>query len=423
MNSTSTPERQQPKGPWRAIAWSVWGLSLIFTALGVVFLALSYSTPIGVRWGPRGYAAAFAVAYSTVGALIVARHPRNVIGWIFCHIGLFNGIQTFVEEYAVYALLTSPGSVPAGDWVAWVQTWFWVLAAMPILLLAFLFPDGRLLSPRWQPALWLSGFSIALLFFGAAFGPGPLQSFNDLMNPYALGGDSGIVPFIYDAAFLLLVVTFLTGAASMLVRFRRSRGEERQQLKWFTYAAVLIAIVVAVFRDEPTVGALIGVVAMLALPVATAIAILRYRLYDIDLLIRKTLVYSALTGLLALTYFGSVVILQSLFTAVTGQQSAVAIVLSTLAIAALFNPVRRRVQDAIDRRFYRKKYDAAKVIAEFAGTCRDETDLDRLTARLVEVVEETMQPESVGLWLKDSNAKPVLSVAEGTQRGKDAKKE
>jgi hypothetical protein len=148
---------------------------------------------------------------------------------------------------------------------------------------------------------------------------------------------------------------------------------------------------------------------MSIIPIALAISILRYRLWDIDILIRKTLVYSVLTGLLALTYFGSVVILQGLFTAVTGQQSAVVVVLSTLAIAALFNPLRNRVQDFIDRRFYRKKYDAAKVIAEFAATCRDETDLDKLTARLVEVVDETMQPESVGLWLKDAGKKKVGS--------------
>ncbi|MEK7324856.1 MAG: hypothetical protein AAB217_06315, partial [Chloroflexota bacterium] len=152
---------------------------------------------------------------------------------------------------------------------------------------------------------------------------------------------------------------------------------------------------------------------MLLLPISLAIAILRYRLFDIDLIIRRTLQYSLLSGLLALTYFGIVVVLESLFRSLTGQNSPVAIVLSTLAIAALFNPVRRRVQDFIDRRFYRKKYDAAKVIAEFAATCRDETDLDKLTARLVEVVDETMQPESVTLWLKDFNAKP--------QRGKDAK--
>ncbi len=400
MNSTSIPEKPPLKGRWSAIAWSVWGLSLVFAGLGIVFLALSFTTPIGARWGPRGYAAVFAVAFASVGALIVPRHPRNGIGWIFCYVGLMNGIQTLLEEYAVYALLAHPGTLPAGDWLAWMQTWFWVPAAMPIFTLPFLFPNGRVLSPRWQLVLWLGGMTTALLLFGAAFAPVPLQSFDDRMNPYALGGDSGIMLVVYDVALALLAVVVLLGAASMFVRFRRSSGVERQQLKWFTYAAALAATIFVVFQDEPTVGAMMSILAMLALPVATGIAILRFRLWDIDLIIRRTLIYGVLTGALAFVYFGLVVLLQQLLRAVSGQSSELAIIVSTLAIAALFNPLRRRVQDVIDRRFYRRKYNAAHVLADFAATARDEVELEKLTARLVEVVQETMQPSHVSLWLK-----------------------
>jgi hypothetical protein len=213
----------------------------------------------------------------------------------------------------------------------------------------------------------------------------------------------------------LLNLLFIWGSAviAQIYRyFKVSSATQRQQTKWlvsgFSLSVVLMLIpstfvwlFVPSFLTETLYSVLIPIQVVLLgiIPITIGFSILRYRLWDIDLLIRKTLVYSALTGALALTYFGSVVVLQGLFTAITGQQSAVVVVLSTLAIAALFFPLRKRVQDFIDRRFYRKKYDAAKVIADFAATCRDETNLDKLTARLVEVVEETMQPESVGLWL------------------------
>ena len=350
-------------------------------------------------WTRTAWALAALASLGTVGALIAARRPHNRIGWFFCYIGLVSGIQTFVEEYAVYALLTRSDTSPAVMWVAWIQSWFWVLT-MPILLLPLVFPDGQLLSPRWRFVLWLGGLNTAFLLFGFAFAPLPMQSFDDRLNPYALGGESGIVLFLLDAAFALLAVTTLAAAAAMFVRFRRSKGEERQQLKWFTYAAALAAIIIAVFQDEPTVGAMMSIMAMLALPVATGIAILRYRLWDIDILIRRTLIYGVLTAMLALVYFGSVVVIQQILRALTGQSSEIAIVISTLAIAALFTPLRRRVQEVIDRRFFRKKYDAQQVLAKFALTARDETDLAELMGELQRVVVETMQPEGVGVWLK-----------------------
>jgi hypothetical protein len=206
--------------------------------------------------------------------------------------------------------------------------------------------------------------------------------------------------------FVLLPALTLACAAALFVRFRRARGVERQQIKWLFFASALFAVVyiptffTGSYTTANNIWDTLFVLGILAIPIAIAIAILRYNLYDIDLIIRKTLQYALLTGLLALVYFGSVVLLQSLVENLTGQQSQFVIVLSTLAIAALFNPLRLRIQDFIDRRFFRKKYDAEKMLANFAAIARDEVDMDKLTAALLGVVEETMQPESISLWFK-----------------------
>ncbi|MBI3243248.1 MAG: hypothetical protein HYZ49_13240 [Chloroflexi bacterium] len=279
------------------------------------------------------------------------------------------------------------------------------LLTAPMIAFGFLFPNGRFV-PRWS-----RGLLVISLFLLPLLASTPVSQWFSTPTPATLVGEFGL------GALLLAAL------GAQVHRYRRvSNFDERQQTKWVLYGFVLFFALIVVLtipysileaipkgRRIPWWGPLNGALwwlSLCVLPVSIALAILRHRLYDIDILIRRTLQYSVLTGLLAFTYFGSIVVLQSIFTAVTGQQSPVVLVLSTLAIAALFFPLRNRVQDFIDRRFFRKKYDAAKVIAEFAATCRDETDLDKLTARLVEVVDETMQPESVTLWLKDSNAKP-----------------
>jgi hypothetical protein len=268
-------------------------------------------------------------------------------------------------------------------------------------IMFFFFPNGRPV-PGWARWLaWLWGGLIVL----------------EVLLHLMTGTGLGDLPQSQAVTWLSTGLVFTAIGSQGYRYFWRSDAIQRQQIKWVMYTLLLIAIVIGgvviPFAFRPPNPSKLGpdlIVAMIHLCIfrlsfalvfaAIGIAILRYRLFDIDVIIRRTLQYSAISSLLALTYFGIVVVLQRIFTAVSGQQSAVAIVLSTLVIAALFNPVRRRVQDAIDRRFYRKKYDAAKVIAEFAATCRDETDLDKLTARLVEVVQETMQPTQVSLWLK-----------------------
>jgi hypothetical protein len=286
------------------------------------------------------------------------------------------------------------------------------------LFLPLYFPDGRLLSPRWRPVLWL-----ALLFsvgFGVVFGalfPGEV----DELSP-GVGGDvPGVVnPLGVEALRLLdrvpqvdiilavvLLVSVLCSVASLVVRFRRSDGEERQQMKWLTYAAAAnfatLLLVMSLPADSawyPAVNTLSNLV-LAGLPVAVGIAVLRYRLYDIDRIINRTLVYGSLTVMLALIYFGGVAATQAIYRALTGQeqQPQLAVVVSTLAIAALFSPLRHRIQSFIDRRFYRRKYDARKTLEAFSAKLRDETDLDRLGDELMGVVHETIQPAHVSLWL------------------------
>ncbi len=300
----------------------------------------------------------------------------------------------------------------------------WCYCAHPHLglapLLVLLFPSGRLLSRRWRLVVWLTWASIVA---GLPSSDASLQvgsSTINLPNPTALSGPeagAAVKDALQSLSGLTVLVSYAFAATAMVVRLRRARSEERQQLKWFAFASELMALVLiaesVIFftparrtldPDAPyPVGLFLGVPFALALaiiPAAVGIAILKYRLYEIDIIIRRTLIYSALTGLLALIYFGSVVLLQQLFRA--ERQSEIVTVISTLAIAALFAPLRRRVQNAIDRGFYRRKYDAAKTLAEFGATMRDEVDLNKLTERLVAVVQETMQPESVSLWLRNA---------------------
>ena len=287
------------------------------------------------------------------------------------------------------------------------------MLALALIYLPMLFPDGRLPSRRWLPVPVLAG--IATLGFVLPRALADTLPVNEapgyrIDNPIGIEGLGPIENLPIFGVLLngLLVIAFVGAAASVVVRFHRSRGVERLQMKWFVYVTVvlvggsILASVIGVatgLRWLEDVSFVVSMVALVCLPTAVGIAILKYRLYEIDLIINRTLVYGALTATLALFYLGSVVSLQYAFRALTGQESQIAIVASTLAIAALFNPLRRRVQVFVDRRFYRHKYDAAKTLQAFSARLRDETDLDALCDDLTSVVRETMQPEHVSLWL------------------------
>jgi hypothetical protein len=288
------------------------------------------------------------------------------------------------------------------------------------IYLPLLFPNGRLPSRRWRPLAWLSGAVIVLGSVGIALAPGPVEELGGVCNPFGLEG----APWVAYAAVVvpLLPVCVLASAVSLVLRYRRSGGEERQQIKWIAFAASFVGLVALItvvstlmFAPESleTAGTqplwleLLQDVELLSLagvPVAVGFAILRHRLYDIDVVINRTLVYGSLTAVLVAVYFGSVVVLQYIFRALSGGESQLAIVASTLVMAALFNPLRRRVQAFVDRRFYRRKYDAAKTLAAFSAKLRDETDLEALNNELVEVVRETMQPAHVSFWLRPDTA-------------------
>jgi hypothetical protein len=350
----------------------------------------------------------FAVGFSTVGAVIASRSsPKNPIGWLFCAIGLSFGVIHFSAEYANYALLAQPRTLVGGEAAAWILTWGWVLAVGFIVFLALLFPDGRLPGRWWR---WFAWLSLLLIFTGAVWGaltPGLILSLGRINNPLGVEG----LPNVWKLTQTLMLTLIFVSAASLFVRLRRARGVERQQIKWFTYTGVVAssAALLTYTISEPMgaewlkwVGYVVMQVALIGMPVSMGIAILRYRLYEIDLIINRTLVYGALTALLVAVYLGGVTATQAIFRALTGQQEQpqLAIVVSTLVIAALFNPLRRRIQGFIDRRFYRRKYDAAKTLEAFSAKLRDETDLEALNAELVGVVMETMQPAHVSLWLR-----------------------
>jgi hypothetical protein len=342
------------------------------------------------------------LTFPTVGALIASQRPKNPIGWILCGTGLFTGVRSFAEAYADFGLVGRPGVLPAAEYMAWLWSWPRVpVAGLASALLLVVFPDGKLLNRSWGAVVWMAVGGSALVALFMALDP----SWN---NPLALerGVFKDLVEPLGRIGFVLLIVSWLCAAIALLIRVDKGSPVERQQIKWLAYFAILMfvgfAFVVAGWFGSNWIywAEILSIAAFNCLPVGVGIAILKYRLYDIDLLINRTLVYGALTGILALVYLGGVVALQALFRYLTGQGSQLAIVASTLAIAALFGPLRRRIQAFIDRRFYRRKYDVTKTLEAFSAKLRDETDLDALRADLVGVVGETMQPAHVSLWLR-----------------------
>jgi hypothetical protein len=347
--------------------------------------------------------------FAAVGALLVAKRPDNPIGWIMSANALIVGIFPACESYAAYVMSTSgrPDALAVAG--VWANSWYWyLLLALTFVYLPLLFPDGRLPSRRWLPVAVLPGIGVAgIAILGALTETLRGQTFDyRIDNPIGIEG-LGYVEDLQAFAVLgggALAIGTVGSVLSVVVRFRRSRGTERQQLKWFLYAAAPIVAFPAIESLPLIVSGLLTGWVLVGLPAAIGIAVLRYRLYDIDLVINRTLVYGPLTAMLVLVYFGGVVGLQAALRTVTGQESTLAVVASTLAIAALFSPLRRRVQGLVDRRFYRRKYDAAKTLAAFNARLREETDLDALGDDLVGVVRETMQPEHVSLWLRPDTA-------------------
>jgi hypothetical protein len=395
----------------KIVAWLAWSLCLMCVVLALcapLLWVLNGRTLIGFVREGDGAVVVLVISFSVVGALIVSHRPENTIGWIFCAAALFQAFSEFGLEYAFYALITSPGSLPLGAGMSWLAEWIWapglglILAFLPLL-----FPDGRPPSRRWRPVAWLGGLSIGLICVPASILIWPERG-KTLLRGERTGEEMGPLLVIEEIGFPIMLLAGLLAVISLFVRFRRASGDERQQIKWFAFAAAVTFIWILVFEQLlsarggvlETVAAVSSLILVPSIPVATGIAIFRYRLFDIDRIVNRALVYGLLTAVLVLVYIGSVVALRGLIFGFTGRSSQITIVASTLLIAALFSPLRRGIQGFINSRFYRRKYDAAKTLEDFSGKLRDEVELDSLTGDLVAVVRETVQPTHVSLWLR-----------------------
>ncbi len=384
------------------LAWSIFGM---FVALTAGSVALSAAT---AGEGDRPFDLVLVLlaflGIGAVGVVIAVRMQRNAIGWLLLAIVGGTAVGNFGQAYGAYGVRTGPGTLPGAAYAAWLGSAAWPVAIGLILFVLQLFPDGKPQSRRWGALVWVTGCGLALGAMLFLFKPGELDAGRHIQNPFGLEWAKGAVGFLGGVGLVLLFVSFVLAVLSVIVRFRRSRGEQRQQLKWFTYGAALILVALLsgglwsrVVPDwASSVPFLVG---LLSLPVTIGIAILRYRLYDIDRIINRTLVYGLLTGVLAGVYVALAVGVGSL----AGRQNSLVIAGSTLVVAALFRPARRWIQGFIDRRFYRQKYDAVRTLEAFSARLRDEVDLDELRAHLEAVVHETMQPAQASLWLREAS--------------------
>ena len=377
------------------LAWGLWALAMALVA-GFYWFTLANRAG-GHAEDVNDLYVVVEVVYTSVGAFLASRRPANPIGWLFLGIGFVQTVNIFCGAYARYALITEPGSVPGGAVASWLEAWTWIIGFTGFSFILLLFPSGGLPSPRWRWVAWLAAASVCLTAMAFAVDAWPERGLSLLEEMDEASSTAVIVVVVLG--FVSFAAATLMSLASVFVRFRRSRGEERQQIKWFLFAAAFaVACAASAFIGPVTPEWLLDV-GLASVAIAVAIAVLRYRLYDIDLVIRRTLVYGGLTALLAGLYFGIVLALQEVFSSFAGG-SDLAVAVSTLAVAALFGPARRRIQQVVDRRFYRRSYDAQRTLESFAASLRDEIDLDALGAELRSIVRETMQPAQVSLWLR-----------------------
>jgi hypothetical protein len=389
---------------WSLCAASVAGIS------GVLVLKV-LNGPADLRSAPLVTAP---LAFSVVGALVAARQQRNPVGWQLLAVGVFMTANLLGESYARYALITAPGSLPGGQFGAWLGWTYAPILAILAIFVPLYFPTGRLLSPRWRPVVWSGIGFLVFAVAGNALWPGPqppLLGLGPVPNPVVFLPQAKPLFELFRTLAGLCLLPGIAGAiAALVVRFRRARGIERQQLKWFTYAAALAPLPGFVYEAAPSIFGLLRTLIFPLVPISVGVAILRYRLYEIDRILNRTLVYGLLTVLLGAVYLAGVFGLGQLLNPVTGE-SALAVAASTLAVAALFQPLRRRIQAVVDRRFNRRRYDAAKTIEAFSTRLRDQLDLDTLSTELLAIVDQTTEPTRASLWLR-----PSASGSSGTAR-------
>ncbi|MDP8968495.1 MAG: hypothetical protein M3N04_07840 [Actinomycetota bacterium] len=385
-----------------ALAWSLFALAALLAPVAPLLRLAGNETNLVFLLS----FAAVQLSMASVGAFVASRLPGNRVGWLLVAIGLGLGLRQAIGAYGELGNTTPSGPLPADDVAAWLGDWpFLPIVVGGVVFLLHLFPDGRFISRRWTLVALASGAVIAVISVADALKPGRLDSVESVENPVgASGALADLVGAVNTISGPLALLVFGLAAVGMGVRVRRAAGVERQQIKWVAFVlALVIAFLALSVGPDPLswISLLLALIALASLPVAAGVAILRYRLYDIDVVINRALVYGALTATLAAAYLGSVLLLQLVLSGITGD-SSLAVAGSTLAVAGLFRPARSRIQHAVDRRFYRRKYDAARTLEAFAARLRDEVDLDALGAELRAVVAQTMQPAHVSLWLRAS---------------------
>ena len=390
-----------------ALAWSSCAATMLLVAATITLIVVSRTAQVSA-FGFRGSALMFAATSSLVGALVASRRPGNAIGWLLSALGLTEAVVDFGAEYAVVAVLEHPGSLPGGEFMAWLASWLWLFVlGVGYVFVFLLFPDGHLLSPRWRMVGVIATVGTTVGAVGFAFGAGPLNEAPWLNNPYGLPGEEW--PEVLTQAIpLVLLVVVPAATLSLIKKFRRSSGETRQQLKWLAFSGGLMACLLgagtATFDPNDQRGfdllETLLAISFALVPFSVGVAILRYRLYDIDRVISRTLAYGALSAVLVGGYLLAVLALQSILP--VPDESPLIVAASTLGVVAAFGPLRTHVQSAVDRRFNRSRYDAEHTIAEFGGRLRSEVELESLTEDLLCVVRATVQPLHASVWLRGS---------------------
>jgi hypothetical protein len=407
----------------RGSSWVAWGMcvaSVVLAALTWLLHAQNAAVPLPATAEPVSLPPLFAIGvllvFALPGALIVSRRPRNPVGWLLAAIGYGLGLGNAAYEYGFYALITNPGSLPGGVPVLWLgDTLSFVFIWGPIPLLLLLFPDGRAPSPAWRPVVWMTLPAVGLLAVGAALFGRHLGGDPRLpLNPTARPAAADTISSASRLGAVVLLLLALASLSAVGVRFQHAKGAERQQLKWFAYGAAVLVLTLIGFLPLAWSSMFAPILAGFGVFTAcVTVAMLRYHLYDIDRLINRTLVYGLLSALLAGVYAAVVVLLGQLFGRVGAEPPSWAVAGATLAVAALFHPARRRIQAVVDRHFNRRKYDAAKTIEAFSMRLREQVDLDTLSAELLAVVDQTVQPTTASLWLRPSTP----ARASGRQQG------
>jgi hypothetical protein len=372
------------------LGWGLWGL-----AVGLLLAAVALGP--WLVFGYVGVQAVLSLAFLTVGAFLGGRRPGNAVGWLLLGWGMVMALSAFTGAYVERGLVRDPGLLPGPGWAAWVEAVVWHPAFGLLAFLLLLFPHGRLPSPGWRPFARFTAAVYLTLSLSAALAPGAIELYYPEATPPVRLPVAGLADTVFGVLLPGQLLLLAIALVSVVLRLRRARGEERQQVKWFVYTVV--TVIVLFIAGVVVLGAgylfpLFGLV-----PVSVAVAVFRYRLYEIDRLINRTLVYGLLSALLVGVYAALVFLLGRLLDPATGD-SALAVAASTLAVASLFQPARRRVQSVVDRRFNRGRYDATRTVAAFSGRLRDQVDLDTLAAELLAVVDHTVQPVAASLWLR-----------------------